>query len=341
MERPSIPELPLFRSLVKGKKVLFLSHVRPDMDTLCSSLAFTHFFSRECTPTFGVVEPLSDFQIDQIHFFSIRPKLISSVNDFDVVICVDFRSPNQGGPLSHALQSYKGHLVILDHHHPSPDEFKRISLALIKPHSISTTQLAAQIGLEMKGDFTKPIATALAMGIVTDSARFMVANPQTFALFDFLVQKSGKPYEEILSRAVPVSPIHERVGIFHSLKNAKLVSAGDFLFASISSPHPTGQIASALIQMGADVGLCFSHSPEGVFASIRVSGRAHSELGYDAMRLITPFAQQHGGSGGGHARAAQLNLPPYFSEQMLVDYFSRELFMQVKRNHPRAILKIH
>ncbi len=341
MERVSIPNLPLFHSLVKGKRVLFLSHVRPDMDTLCSAMALTHFFSRECKPTFGTVERLSDFQLEQIRFFPIRPKPISSLKDFDVVVCVDFRSPHQAGLLSHALQAYKGQLVILDHHHPSPDEFKQISLSLIKPHSVSTTQLVAEMGREMVGDFTKPIATALAMGMVTDSARFMVANPQTFSLFDFLLHKSGKPYEEILSRAVPVSPIHERVGVFHSLKNIKLVSAGEFLFASISSPHPTGKIASSLIQMGADVGLCFSHSSEGVFASIRVSGRAHSELGYDAMHLITPFAQQHGGVGGGHARAAQINLPPYFSEQMLVDYFSRELFMRVKKNHPKTNLKIH
>lgn len=341
MERVSIPNLPLFLSLVKGRKVLFLSHVRPDMDTLCSAMALSHFFSRECKPTFGVVEPLSDFQKEQIHFFPIQPKPISSLNDFDVVVCVDFRSPHQAGPLSHALQSFKGHLVILDHHHPSPDEFPRVSLSLIKPHSVSTTQLVAEMGQSMKGDFTKPIATALAIGILTDSARFMVANPQTFGLFDFLVQKSGKPYEEILSRAVPVSPIHDRVGVFHSMKDVKLMSAGNFLFASISSPHPTGQIASSLIQMGADVGLCFSHSSEGVFASVRVSGRAHSELGYDAMHLITPFVKQHGGNGGGHARAAQVNLPPYFSEQMLVDHFSREMFMRVKQNHPKTNLKIH
>jgi nanoRNase/pAp phosphatase (c-di-AMP/oligoRNAs hydrolase) len=338
---PYLPELSSFRSLLKGKKVLFLSHVRPDMDTLCSALALTHFFSNECSPTFGVVEPLSVFQREQIHFFPIHPILIDSLKGFDVVVCVDFRSPSQAGPLAHAFKSFKGKILILDHHHPSPQEFSRVDFAWIKPHSISTTQLVTQIGLAMKGSFIPSISTALAMGMITDSARFMVANSDTFHVFDYLLLKSKKSYEEILSRAVPVSPIHDRVGVFHSMKDARLVSAGNFLFASISSPHATGQIATSLIQMGADVGLCFSHSSEGVFTSIRVSGRAHSELGYDAMQIILPLAKQHGGVGGGHARAAQLNLPPYFSEQMLVDHFSRELFMRVKKNHPKAHLKIH
>ncbi|MEK6970899.1 MAG: DHH family phosphoesterase [archaeon] len=340
MESP-LPLLGRFRSLIAGKKVLFLSHVRPDMDTLSSAMALAHFFSPESTPVFGVVEPLSDFQREQVRFFPIQPRVIDSLKGFDAIVCVDFRSPGQAGPLANSLKSFGGTIILVDHHHPSPDEFSRVDLPFITPQSVSTTQLVAQMGEAMGGTFTPPVSTALAMGMITDSARFMVANSHSFRVFDFLLTKSGRSYDEILARAVPVSSIHERVGVFHSMKDARLISAGDFLFASIASPSPTGQIASALIQMGADVGMCFSHSPTGIYASLRVSGRAHAELGYDAMHIILPLAHQHGGTGGGHARAAQINLPPYFSEQMLVDRFARELFMRVKKNHPRATMKIH
>lgn len=328
-------------STLQGKKILFLSHVRPDTDTLASAMSLAYFFSSISDPTFGITEPLSDGHAQQTSFFPIQPKVIQSLRGFDAVVCVDFRSPSQAGPLSRALVNYVGKIVIIDHHHPSSNEFSHVSFSLIRPHSVAAAQLVAQLGDFMRREFTPAIASALAMAIVTDSARFMVANPDTFAVFSFLLDKSGRSYEELFTRAVPTSPIHERVGVFHALKQARLVSAGDFLLASVSMSHQTSQVANALIQMGADIGLSVSHSKEGVYSSIRISGRVRSELGMDAVLVGRPLAEKHEGTCGGHARAAQLNLPPYFSEQMIIDHFSRELFMRVKKSHPHAVLKIH
>jgi nanoRNase/pAp phosphatase (c-di-AMP/oligoRNAs hydrolase) len=328
-------------SLVHGKKVLFLSHVRPDLDTLASAMALTHFFLPHSQSTWGIVEPLNEFLQSQTAFFPIQPNEIESLGKFDCVVCVDFRSPSQAGLLSEAFRSYSGKIIIIDHHSPSPAEFSRVDFRLIKPHSIAAAQLVTQMGQFMHASFTKPVAGALAMGMITDSARFLVANTKTFSTFDFLLQKSGKSYEELLTRAVPVPFPSDRVAILHSLKHAKIISIGNYTLASVMLPHQTGFVASALIQLGHDIGVTASYSNDGLFASVRVSARAHSELGFDAMKVLLPFAQSHNATCGGHARAAQLNLPPYFSEQMVVDVLTKNLLACVRKNDPKATIRIY
>ncbi|MFH0970002.1 MAG: DHH family phosphoesterase [Candidatus Diapherotrites archaeon] len=330
-----------FWNALSNKKVLFLTHERPDMDTLSSALALTHFSRSRCDSTFGITKPLTQHYQSQILFFPIQPRVITSFRSFDVIVCVDFRSPSQAGELSRALQSFNGKIILLDHHSLSPHEFPKKTVSLIKPHSIATAQMVTEMMIEKHFSFPPKIARALAIGIISDSARFMVANPQTFSLFDFLLTRSGVSYDTIFARAVPTPSIHERVGIIHSLKQAKLVSVDDFLIGAVIHPHQTSWIASILVQIGCDIGLSVSPSPDGVYSSIRLSNRIYSKLKLDATSIFRSLAQQHNGTSGGHARAAQLNLPPYISENIILDALMREIYSRARKKNKKAFPKIH
>lgn len=330
----------LLREL-SGKKTLFLSHARPDMDTLSSAYALAHILGQKTKCTWGLSEKLNDSYTNRVSSFSFQPKIIDSLESFDAVVCVDFRSPSQAGELESALRTFSKKLIIIDHHHPSSSEFAGKVVKIIRPASAATAQMVAQIGIEMNTEFTKPLASALAMGILTDSAKFAVADAETFSTFSFLLEKSGKTYEQLMERAIPALETEDTVSTFHSLRNAKLLSVGKFLLASTNAPYHNSRAANALIQLGADVALGIFQGKDGLFCSVRVSGRAHSVLQFDAMKILPVLASAHSGTCGGHARAAQLNLPLYISENVIVDAFTHALQARVRKVDKQGKLKIY
>ncbi len=327
--------------LVRGKKVLFLSHTRPDLDTLSSACALTSFFSPSAKTSWGVCEPLSSDMKARISFLDFQPRVIESLESFDVVVCVDFRSPNQAGDLSEHFRSFEGEVVLLDHHHPSTREFTNVKQFILRPASSSTAQMVAELGMAMDSSFSKSVSLILAAAMISDSARFAFANAETFRVFDFLLQKSGKTYEEVLAIAIPVVSISHRVSVFRAIKDAKLVGVGNYLLASVEAPYENAPAANAMIQLGADVSIGIFRTGKSVSASVRVSNRAHRDIQFDAMKILLPFATEHNATAGGHARAAQINLPAYFSESVLIDLFSRELLMRVKKNDNSARITIY
>lgn len=341
MAQPFYKETEILLRELNGKKVLFLSHARPDLDTLASAYALAHIFGQKSRATWGLCEKLTDSYMHRISSFSIRPQIIESLSSFDAVVCVDFRSPAQAGLLEIALQKFSRKMVIIDHHHPSSSEFSGSVTKIIHPSSASTAQLVTQIGRELNTEFIKPLASSLAMGILTDSAKFAVADNETFSTFAFLLEKSGQTYEQLVERAIPPFEMEDTVATFHSLRQAKLISVGKYLLASTNAPFHNAHAANALIQLGADVALGIFSGKEGLFCSIRISNRAHSLLQLDAMKILPSLAREHSGTCGGHARAAQLNLPPYLSENIIVDAFVRELQHKVRRTDNKAKLKIY
>jgi len=290
-----------------------------------------HIFGQVAKCTWGLCEKLNDSYTRRVSSFTIQPCIISSLDNFDVIVCVDFRSPSQAGELEGALRKFSKKIIILDHHSPSSSEFSGDVLKIIHPSSAATAQLVARLAREMNTPFTKPLAAALAMGILTDSAKFAVADAETFSTFSFLLEKSGQTYEQILERAIPPLETSDTISTFHALRQVKLVSVGKFLLASVHAPYHNARAANALIQLGADVALGIFLSDEGLFCSIRISGRAHSVLQLDAMKILPALAHEHAGNCGGHARAAQLNLPAYLSENIIIDAFVRELSKHARR----------
>jgi nanoRNase/pAp phosphatase (c-di-AMP/oligoRNAs hydrolase) len=327
--------------VLRGKKVLFLSHTRPDLDTLSSSFVLAHIFGQHSACTWGTCEKLTDSYAQRVSSFPIRPKIISSLSAYDVVVCVDFRSPAQADLLENELKNFRGSIVIIDHHSPSTSEFSGRMLKLIHPERASTAQLVAQIGRELNADFTKPVSAALAMGILTDSAKFAVADTETFSTFSFLLEKSGQTYEQLVERAIPPLEIGDTIAAFHALKQSRLMSVGKYVLVSTIAPYHNARSANALIQLGADIALGIFPSDNGLFCAVRVSNRAHSVLQVDAMKILPIIAREHNGTCGGHPRAAQLNLPPYLSENIIIDAFTHDLQRRVKKLDKKASVKMY
>ncbi len=335
---------PRLAALVKGKKVLCLSHAHPDLDTLASSYILSRLLAKAgaAQSVFGIPEkPLLKFQI-LLDSFSLQPQLISTLEGFDVVVCVDFRSPVQAGNLEYALKQFSGMRILLDHHSPSSNEFPAANTeSFILPAQAATAQMIARLAEEWIYSLSSMEAELLASAIVSDTARFSVANEDTFRLMHVLQSKSKKSYDEILLKAFPPQGLQERLAIIHGMQSPSIYSSDTFMLALARAPYASALASHTLVQLGADIGIGLFRSREFVTASIRVSNRAHALLGFDAMDVLLPLAKSNGGICGGHACAAQITFPGYVSESVIEDTFKRELLMHVRKNQKSAQLKQH
>ncbi|QQR92519.1 MAG: DHH family phosphoesterase [Candidatus Iainarchaeum archaeon] len=335
---------PRFRASIKGKKVLCLTHAHPDLDTLASCRVLANMLPKmgAAQATFGIPEkPLLKFQA-LLDSFSLQPQVISTLAGFDVVVCVDFRSPLQAGNLDYALRQFAGKRILFDHHSPSAHEFPSTNTeTFILPTQAATTQMVALLAEEWDYSFSPAEAELLATAIISDSARFAVANEETFRLMHALQQQSQRSYDALLLKAFPAHGLPERLATIQGMQAPSLYSAGSFLMATARAPYASTLAANALVQLGADIGIGLFRSREFVTASIRVSTRGHTLLGFDAMQVLLPLAKANGGVCGGHATAAQITFPGYVSENVLEDTCKRELLVAVRKIEKRAQLKKH
>ena len=253
------------------------------------------------------------FQI-QLEHYQLNPQIISTLEGFDLVVCVDFRSPSQAGELEYALNKFFKQVIIFDHHSPSTSEFQSPLETCIIPAQIACAQMVMELLSISKNEISPENASLLAAAIVSDSARFANANSETFRVMDYLLKKSKQSYESLLQKAFPSADLSERVAVIKAMQSPRLIAVGDFLLGVVTAPYSSAKAANTLSQLGADISIGLFRSREFVTAAIRVSAHAHAQLKMDAMELLLPFAKSNNGSCGGHAQAAQITIPSYLSE---------------------------
>ncbi len=337
-------EIHRIASELSGKNILFLAHAHPDADTLSSAFVLSRIFSKIGKGTrtqFGLSEKPHPHMREFLQSIGAKPKLIQSLKEFDAIVCVDFRSPSHAGELSQKLIAFSGKIIIIDHHHLSSNEFHARAQKLIIPNTVATAQLVYELGSLLLHLFSKEEARALASGIVVDSARFASANEETFAAMFHLLHTAAISYESLLAETLSDPSFPERVMVLNGLKNIHYLSAGDYILALAKAPFTSSAMANAMVQLGADVGIGYYSHASTMYFSIRVSARAHSELKLDAMKIILPFAKSHEGNAGGHARAASISIPDYFSESIVEELFTRQLLALVRKKVGKAFLTKH
>jgi nanoRNase/pAp phosphatase (c-di-AMP/oligoRNAs hydrolase) len=324
------------RRLLKGKKVLFLCHVHPDLDSLASAYSLSCFFCKKSKTTFGVPEPVPLVLKERLKQISLKPKTILSLQNFDTVVCVDFRSPVQAGSLSKQLEEFAGNIVIIDHHQPPSNVFSKKTATIIQPKAVATAQLVTAIGKKLSFSFNSKVSKLLAAAILEDSARFASATAETFEAFSFLMKKSRSSYDCLWKLAFPTMNPGKRLSLLKSFRNLELFFIGDFIFAFSKAPHQTASVANSMISLGADVAIGWDLDNDWIFSSIRVSNNARQSLNFNAAKMIHTFLESHKGIGGGHVQAAQLNIPSYFSENVIRDLAKRTLLTKVRKKQPKA-----
>ena len=216
-------EIQLFKeTLERSKRIAIVFHFNPDGDAVGSALALYHYFkddgyevsviSPNPFPDFlHWMEGADDIIVAQEHLTAAR----KAIKEADILFVVDMNMPHRAGQdLERNIVKARGFKVLIDHH-VQPD------IECDMMYSTSKTSSAAELVynflykyLTPKRKFTRPIAEALYVGIITDtgSVTYACDCPSTYDVL-----------RKIIASGVNGESVHRKVYDNYTISRMKLL----------------------------------------------------------------------------------------------------------------------
>lgn len=195
-----------FKSLIsKPKKVVIVTHFKPDADALGSSLGLAGYLKKN-GHTVKVITP-SDYpkflswmpgNSEVLALLKDNGETEKQAQDFvskaEVIFCLDFSSLNRINALGDMVRKAEAKKVLIDHH-LEPEHFA--DFEHWDPHAASTAGLIFDL-IEMMGEkskIDKNIANCLYAGLLTDTGGFRHSNTtqKEFLIASELVGAGANP----------------------------------------------------------------------------------------------------------------------------------------------------
>ena len=216
-------EIQLFKeTLERSKRIAIVFHFNPDGDAVGSALALYHYFKDDGYEVSVIsLNPFPDF----LHWMEGANDIIvaqehlttacKAIKEADILFVVDMNMPHRAGQdLERSIVKARGFKVLIDHH-VQPD------IECDVMYSTSKTSSAAELVynflykyLTPKRKFTRPIAEALYVGIITDTGSVTYACDQP-STYDVL--------RKIIASGVNGESIHRKVYDNYTISRMKLL----------------------------------------------------------------------------------------------------------------------
>jgi phosphoesterase RecJ-like protein len=301
-------------TLLRARRVLVTTHVRPDGDALGSSAAMVRGLAAK-----GVAADMlllshlprkyafiySDAGVSHIDVETGFPAAFT-LDAYDALLVVDTGTWSQLPGLQPLAEHWPKPKVVIDHHLTQQDW---ADVKLVDTSAGACCEIVAEILTRWGVALDAPTAQALFVGIVADTGWFMYSNtrPVTLRTAAKLMEAgvdTDKVYQLLYQSERP-----ERIAL-HARGLASLELLDDNRIAVMrlrksdftetgANVNDTENLINLPMQIGTvQVSLTFVEPPEGNL--IRVSLRSKGRID------VSAFAHQFGG--GGHARAAGLKV---------------------------------
>ena len=277
-----------FLEKYKDKKLVISTHRHPDSDGIASMYAIGSFLKN---PTYALQDhPAEDTQ-SLIEKLGMKCSFLKDLNkeDYAGLIVLDCHSyvllrDSKDWPL----------ILIIDHHE---DESKNMhaEFEIIKSDAHSNVEII----YDLIPDINKDIAFALAVGIISDTARFKSADSSTFKKLSDLMEISGSNYKELFNYAYPQEPISKRNAVLMAFQRAESIEYKGYLIVT-SHVGTNESTAATLLSDVADFVFIASEKHH----ETRISGRAGAHTSIPINEIMFKSGKRLNGAGGGHAKAA-------------------------------------
>ena len=220
-------------------------------------------------------------------------------------------------------------VVNIDHHH---DNTRFGSVNLVDTEASCTAEIVLDVAKRLGADITPEIASALYVGLVTDTGKFMYENtgPAAHRMAAELIE-AGVDVDDTYRRLYERVPIEKLRLIARALEKIERHDDGRFAVTYISADDYEATGAGEVLTEGI---IDFVRALEGtaVAAVIRDktdggrSARKVSLRSTDGTVDVSAIARIHGG--GGHRRAAGFGSNLSYAE--LVDFLRAEVSAQIR-----------
>lgn len=201
--------------IANNERFAIISHLSPDGDNLGSLIAMTNYLNDIGKTVFPIeldtIPNKFKFITNSIRFYD------NSSLEADVLITLDCADRKRLGDIDNLFETSKK--VIKIDHHNSGDDYA--DLSIVDSEISSTCELLSEIFLELNVKFTPAISTALFMGILTDTGRFLFdsANSRTFEIASILCS-NGAEKEFLMDKIFQSESLNAKRAQLEILKNA-------------------------------------------------------------------------------------------------------------------------
>jgi phosphoesterase RecJ-like protein len=202
------------------------------------------------------------------------------------------------------LQEHRGPVLNIDHHH---DNTRFGDVNLVDVDASSTAEIVYELGRVLGARITPEIASALYVGLVTDTGRFMYENTNVGAhrMAADLIE-AGVDVQDIYRRLYERVPLEKLKLIARALEKVErypdcalavtYIAAEDYAATGATEVLTEGVIDYVRAIEGTEVAAVIRDKTDDGRAARKVSLRSAGDLDVSAI------AREHGG--GGHQRAA-------------------------------------
>lgn len=293
----------LLKSSGKG---LILCHQNADLDCVCSAIALREGL-RELNPTIeleiGTAECYSKAAKKVLDAFNIDA-FVDPELDSEVLLILDTSSINLLHPLGEAIESFKGKILLIDHHR-TDESLKNLAIAtLLDDSASSTSELAYGLLREMGAGIRGIIAQALMVGIYADTGHLKYATPRALRIVSDMLENSDLDYDGVLSLLSSTEDFSEKLAHLKAAQRLEIHRVEDYLLVTSEVSSFTSSAANALINVGADCVFVGSQKKDETQVSARASASFRRSTGIDLGRIMGEIGELINGSGGGHRGAA-------------------------------------
>ncbi|AXT19531.1 bifunctional oligoribonuclease/PAP phosphatase NrnA [Flavobacteriaceae bacterium AU392] len=298
--------------LASPKRIVIVAHKNPDGDAIGSSLGLYHYL-KQSGHNATVILPNDYPQFLKwipgegtiLKYESTVEKSTNLIAEAEIIFTLDFNALHRTGDMETVLTKAKAIKILIDHHQ-QPDDYAKY---LYSDVSICSTCQMIYHFIEMLDDTDKidvNIATALYVGIMTDtgSFRFRSTSSTTHRVIANLIDK-GADNAQIHNNVYDTNSYFRLQLLGKALDNLKVLPKLNTAYISLSQEElnrfnfkkgdTEGVVNYALSVKDVKFAVIFiEHNQEGI---IKISFR--SKDGFD----VNEFARNHF-NGGGHINAA-------------------------------------
>ena len=190
------------------KKIVITPHKNPDGDAIGSSLALWHYLNTKGHKA-QVIVP-NDFpkflkwmpgSSDILIFDKVTEQALNFIEQADLIFTLDFNDLSRIGDLREPFEASDAEFIMIDHHH-SPQSYAHITYSDV---SMSSTCEMVYNFIEYLDDLrliTKPIASCLYAGILTDTGSFK---------FSSTTSRTHQVVADLISHGADNAAIHNRI----------------------------------------------------------------------------------------------------------------------------------
>lgn len=292
--------------LRRSRRLLALSHIAPDGDAIGSLLGFGWLMRELNHPDLHLTLALADPLPVQFRWLPGATEIIADPprQPWDVVVSLDSSDTRRLGAIFRPAEYGDVPVINLDHH---VTNLYFGTVNYVDPSAAATAQVIVDLADVLMVPITRPMATCLLTGLVTDTLSFRTNNVDDRVLQTAIrLVKAGANLAEITQRSLNHKPLS--IMRLWGLALSNLHLQDGVLWTAITpamraaagvTDQGDGGLTSYLINAPeANIAAVFSERPDG-----QVEIGLRSRPSYDVSQIALDLG------GGGHPQAAGCTIP--------------------------------